>query len=424
MKKLKHAGCPKKREEEASEKRKKAAKKAADDTEKGRICALGTTYGDMNVDKSTPSLGVELRAAWDKKHAEWVKKDAIAIKATKAHKKAKASAEKTLAAFRTAVTIEASNTNKACKAAKAQYEALARDVASNVKTRKTVYITSKVVGCYADNLANNAKAKGCADKAHKADTSIWDINGGKLKGCPSTATLSTSFGPASWKPTYANCGEHRSDKAEGRAKAAKKEKEAKAALKAHIEKVGKATEKRIKKVNELKSKAAEKSRKATEKKSKENADKAKKRKEKANKDAAKRKELKTKAHERQIKAKKAEQANKARIKSERKQKNTCTVKAYEHNNYGGKLLSQTTTCTSHRNIRLSQSGRRRGFLASSFRLSSGCRSVQLWDQDACKENYRDNVNIKYPGVPSVKYDLNDDICGYTVRANANGWCRL
>lgn len=61
-------------------------------------------------------------------------------------------------------------------------------------------------------------------------------------------------------------------------------------------------------------------------------------------------------------------------------------------------------------------------MASSFRLSSGCRQVQLWDEDRCRFNYGDNVNIR-SSVRWVKWDLNDDICAISVWGNRNGWCR-
>merc|ERR1711907_298986 len=99
---------------------------------------------------------------------------------------------------------------------------------------------------------------------------------------------------------------------------------------------------------------------------------------------------------------------------ERRQKNTCNGRAYEHNNYGGRLIYNTNTCSRHRvDIRYHTWDRRRGFQASSFRLSAGCKQVQLWDEDACRYGYGDNDNIR-SSVGSVKWDLNDDICGISV----------
>merc|ERR1711959_809009 len=116
-------------------------------------------------------------------------------------------------------------------------------------------------------------------------------------------------------------------------------------------------------------------------------------------DKKKAKEEKARAKEKSDKKKAKEAADKNA--KERRGKNTCTLKAYEHNDYKGRTLSTHHVC--------------------SFKLSSGCRQVQLWDEDACKENYKDNVNIQ-SSVKSVKWDLNDDICGVTVWANRNGWC--
>merc|ERR1712096_102884 len=132
---------------------------------------------------------------------------------------------------------------------------------------------------------------------------------------------------------------------------------------------------------------------------------------------------KEKADKAEKAAKAAERASKERASKERDTKNTCTVTAYEHNNYGGRVESRNSVCRpSQTNIRFKPyalGGRRRGYWASSFKLSSGCKQVQLWDEDACRYNYSDNVNIK-SSVGSVKWDLNDDICGITVWSK----CRL
>jgi len=136
-------------------------------------------------------------------------------------------------------------------------------------------------------------------------------------------------------------------------------------------------------------------------------------------DKQKAKAEKAAAKERSDKKKAKEAADKNA--KERRGKNTCTLKAYEHNDYKGRTLSTHHVCSSKHSFKLPRTGRRRGYEASSFKLSSGCRQVQLWDEDACKENYKDNVNIQ-SSVKSVKWDLNDDICGVTVWANRNGWC--
>merc|ERR1711924_55776 len=101
---------------------------------------------------------------------------------------------------------------------------------------------------------------------------------------------------------------------------------------------------------------------------------------------------------------------------ERHSKNVCTVHAYEHNHWRGRAFGWNVRA-SRQVIRMPRYGRRRGYQASSFRMSGqGCRQVQLWDEDACRENYRDNVNIR-SSVRSVKWDLNDDICAITVWGN-------
>merc|ERR1712072_228496 len=106
-----------------------------------------------------------------------------------------------------------------------------------------------------------------------------------------------------------------------------------------------------------------------------------------------------------------------------KKKHTCTVTASEHNNYGGKVAQKVSYCGTEQNFRFATKSwsRRRGFAASSFRLSSGCKQVQLWDEDKCRKNYSDNVNIQ-KSVSSVKWDLNDDICGITVWSSAGKTC--
>merc|ERR1711998_641460 len=136
VKKLKHEGCPTKRSEERADSDKKAAKKARDDVKNKKICPLGTTWDDMDIHKSVPKYGSELRSAWDKARADWVKK------------------------------------NNAYNAA--------------IK-------------------ANNAGAKACADKARKADVSMWNIDGGSLTTCESTSSLENAFGPPSWTATASNC---------------------------------------------------------------------------------------------------------------------------------------------------------------------------------------------------------------------------
>merc|ERR1711966_479737 len=93
------------------------------------------------------------------------------------------------AAFKATVKAEASNAHAACRNAHKAYEILKKDVASNVSTRKQVYIASKVITCYIDNLSNNGGAKGCADRARRANTSRWNISAPKMNACLSKVAL-------------------------------------------------------------------------------------------------------------------------------------------------------------------------------------------------------------------------------------------
>merc|ERR1711959_473520 len=441
-----------------------------------------------------------------------------------------------MAAFTTAVKIEANNANTACRNAHTQYNNLVKEVMSNVKSRKHVYIASLVITCYIGDLK---VAKSCADKKRKSDTSQWNISASPLAACVSKGALEERFGPLSWKASSKSCElKHWNERAhketqtkeknnkETNAKelvakektkkekntkeinakkeaAAKervtkevnaKEKAAKAKLerdtKAAKENKEKKDEKDLKERNtkenalkesnakerELKKERADKEKGTKEaqakeeaRKKKEASDKEKVKKEKAAKDAAKKKEhadkekknkekfakekareeKKDKAIEKDKKEKTAkeksskekaakaaavakekddkakERRDKDNERSSRKKKadekeqkrrvaGTCTVKAYEHNNYRGRLEQHHSVCRSGRyDIRYGTHGRRRGFQASSFKLSSGCKQVQLWDEDACRYNYGDNDNIRH-SVASVKYDLNDDICGIPI----------
>merc|ERR1712139_389150 len=198
VKKLKHEGCPTKRSEEKADSDKKAAKKARDDVKNKKICPLGTTWDDMDIHKSVPKYGSELRSAWDKARADWVSKNNAYNAAVKAH-------EQKMAAFKTAMKLEAKSTHDQCQSAHSEYNALKKDVQANVETRKQVDISAKVVQCYVDNMTNNAGAKACADKARKADVSMWNIDGGSLTACESTSSLENAFGPPSWTATSSNC---------------------------------------------------------------------------------------------------------------------------------------------------------------------------------------------------------------------------
>merc|ERR1712093_722532 len=304
VKSYKHKGCPTKRNEENANEKKMKAKAKRDNLGKGKICPLNTTWGDMDVEKAVPKYGSELRNAWDKKRAEWLKHHNAYTAAASVHTRASTEHNKVMASFKTALNLEASNAKTACDNANAEFATLKRDVASNVATRKNKAIEKD----------EKAKEKVAKEKKAKAD--------------------------------------------------------------------------------ERNKKAKERNDKHHEKQSKENHTKAT---ERNNKAAAA--ERKTKADERERK---------------RRAAGTCTVWAYDGNNYSGALQQQNSVCNPHRqDIRYSTKGRRRGFLASSFKLSSGCKKVQLWDEDACRYNYGHNQNIHH-SVASVVYDLNDDVCGISV----------
>merc|ERR1712167_370317 len=68
----KDKACPTKREEMEADAAKADAKKKMQNVGKGKVCdSLGSTWGDMDVDKATPKYGDELRNKWDKKRGEY-----------------------------------------------------------------------------------------------------------------------------------------------------------------------------------------------------------------------------------------------------------------------------------------------------------------------------------------------------------------
>jgi len=202
---FKKKSCPKKRAEEGAARRKRAAKQAESRLEQSKTCPLGTTMAQMNVHKTSPILGTELRKKWYRKKAQWNKLHAAYNRAIAAHKKAVIAVNRAMASFRTSLRIEASNTNRQCRNAVAEFNVLKRDVASNVKTRKQVHISALVVKCYVNNISSNSRAQSCASRAQRANTSIWNINGGSLPACKSKASLTSSFGPSGWNPSSGNC---------------------------------------------------------------------------------------------------------------------------------------------------------------------------------------------------------------------------
>jgi len=203
--KYKNNACPVKRAEEAADRKKNAAKAARGKHEKKNICKLGTTWADMDIDKSTPTFGSELRNAWDKARSGWVKLTRQYNAAVAAHNSAKKAHATAMASFKTSVGLESTNARKACLNSHKEYEALKKEVASNVRTRKATFIASLVITCYVDNLTSKSGAKACADKKRKASTSMWNINAGSLGKCPSSSTYESRFGPKNWQPTTGNC---------------------------------------------------------------------------------------------------------------------------------------------------------------------------------------------------------------------------
>merc|ERR1712199_105456 len=173
----------------------------------GKICSggLSTTYGDMDIEKSVPKFGTELRNKWDKARSKYHSSLGKYKVAKKAHSDALKKYNVAMAQFRTALSIEVSNAVRACKNAHHQYEALKKEVASNVKSRKNVFISKLVITCYVDNITSTHSAKVCADKKRRASTSQWNINGHSLNRCHSKAHLTNSFGPASWPPSTKTC---------------------------------------------------------------------------------------------------------------------------------------------------------------------------------------------------------------------------
>merc|ERR1711939_647393 len=212
-------------------------------------------------------------------HTKWMAEKKVFETAQKAHTEA-------MAAFTTAVNLEASNAHNACKNAHKQYNDLKNEVFNNVKSRKHVYIASLIIHCYVDNLKSNSAAKSCADKKRKSDTSMWNISANNLAACVSKAALQERFGPLSWKPSSKSCElKHWNERAhkemqtkeKNTKESSKKEKDAKERAtkkeRSDKEKVSKEKLEKEKAREEKKNKAIEKDKK--EKTSKEKAEKEK-----------------------------------------------------------------------------------------------------------------------------------------------------
>lgn len=203
----KHKACPTKRVELEAKAKKDAASKIMTNIGNGQICGhiARTTFGDMDIEKATPAFGTGLRSSWNKIRAKYIAAGHRHSSAVKNFKSAKGLHDKAMAAVGTAIRIEASNAHSQCRAAHSEYNALRRDVMSNVHSRKQVWISSLVVGCYMDHLTSTHSAKACADRKRRSGTSHFNIHAGALGACPSKASLSAKFGPSGWKPSKKTC---------------------------------------------------------------------------------------------------------------------------------------------------------------------------------------------------------------------------
>merc|ERR1711998_591535 len=316
--------CPAKRDEEAADEAKKSAKKVVDGIKGRKICPLSSTWGDMDVEKSVPKFGTELRNKWDKTRAEYSKAKAAYDSAVKAHQDATNKYNTAMAAFKTALTVEANNVHTACLNAHKEHKALATEVASNVASRKQVWIATLVVGCYVENLTSNSGAKACADKKRNENTSRWNITPPSLKACTSKSTHETTWGPKSWLPHTTNCAKHHGTASEKKVKETdSKEKAAKA------EKDNKAKEK------EAKKREAELASKESAAKHKEKNDKAAAKEKKAKADEQKSKELTSKE--------KAAKEKDSKLKERNSKESASKVKVTRHwwhgwiNNWDGAM---------------------------------------------------------------------------------------
>jgi len=135
-------------------------------------------------------------------------------------------------------------------------------------------------------------------------------------------------------------------------------------------------------------------------KKKEKQDKIRHKKERAHKEEKKSKELTRK-----------EKSSKERKSKERRSKNTCTVSYFKHNNYGTYLGSGQHYCGS-KFIRFPKWLENS---VSSFKLTRGCKKIEVYDEDKCRQGYSDN-RIYYKSTPGVTWDLNDDVCGIRIDA--------
>jgi hypothetical protein len=203
--KYREKACPTKKAMVEAEAARNSAKNALNSIKRRKVCNLNTSWFDMNIKGAAPKFGGELRNKWDKARADYLRKLSKYNAAVRAYNKAAREHAGAMSAFKATVKAEASNAHAACRNAHKAYELLKKDVASNVRTRKQVYIASKVITCYIDNLKNNGGAKNCADRARRANTSRWNISAPKMNACLSKVALQAQLGPLSWRPSKRNC---------------------------------------------------------------------------------------------------------------------------------------------------------------------------------------------------------------------------
>merc|ERR1712070_496005 len=99
--------CPQKRAEEVAVAKEAAALTKLNKVKADKVCepALGATWSDMDVEKTTPKFGTELRNSWDKARNRWVLAKAEHDKASKEAKEAKQRREKAMASFTTSLSL-------------------------------------------------------------------------------------------------------------------------------------------------------------------------------------------------------------------------------------------------------------------------------------------------------------------------------
>lgn len=212
----KHEVCPHKRAEETAHANKQAKEAAMKKVQSDKVCEpnIDFTYTDMDVEKVQPKFGTALRNAWDQARARFASAKTAYDAATVAHTNAVQTTNTALATFKTALGLSADNAHSTCNEAHSEYNTLKTEVANNVAARKQVYRATLVVMCYVDHLGDNAKAKECADSAHTADVSKWNITPGALTACEAASELKKKWGPEDWTPSMDGCAQHRAIVAE------------------------------------------------------------------------------------------------------------------------------------------------------------------------------------------------------------------